>query len=168
MSRALLLPGRAYPVDRPLLAATGAVLEQRGVEVRRISWTAPDPVPTDGTWVGERAAEAMAADPGPWLFAAKSLGTRIVQSTVRAEAYVLLTPLTADDAHAAAIAHLVDDGRPVLLVGGSADPLWSPHASRATGAHVFEIPGGDHALLDSHTEVAAAVDTFLGTLAGWA
>lgn len=166
MRRALLLPGRAYPVSMPLLAATGEVLEQRGWSVRPVSWTAPDPVPTDGSWVGERATEAMAGDPGPWLFAAKSLGTRIVQSGVRAEAYVLLTPLTADDAHAAAIAHLVDDDLPVLLVGGTADPLWSPAASRATGAHVFEIPGGDHALLDWHDEVAAAVETFLGALGG--
>jgi alpha-beta hydrolase superfamily lysophospholipase len=129
--------------------------------VRPVSWTAPDPVPTDGTWVGERAAEAMAGDAGPWLFAAKSLGTRVVQSEIRAAAYVLLTPLTADPAHAEAIARLVRDGLPVLLVGGTADPLWSSDASRATGAEVFEVPGADHAMLDRHLEVIAAVRSFV-------
>jgi hypothetical protein len=162
--RALLLPGRAYPVDMPLLASTGEVLTQHGFEVRPISWTAPDPVPTDGTWVGEQAAAAIGDDPGPWLFAAKSLGTRVVQSALRAEAYVLLTPLTADPAHAAAIAGLVREGRPVLLVGGTADPLWSSDASRSTGAEVFEVPGADHAMLGCHLDVAGAVAAFLATL----
>src|SRR4051794_24501083 len=96
--RALLLPGRAYPVSMPLLAATGAVLSRHGWAVRPVSWAAPEPVPTDGAWVGRQAAAAMGEDPGPWLFAAKSLGTRVTQSPVRAAAYVLLTPLTADPA----------------------------------------------------------------------
>ena len=164
MRRALLLPGRAYPVSMPLLAATGEVLERRGWQVRPVTWTPPDPVPTDGTWVGEQAAAAMAGDPGPWLFAGKSLGTRVAQSTLRAAAYVLLTPLTADPDHATAIARLVDEGIPVLLVGGTDDPFWSSTASHATGAEVVEIPGGDHALLGSHLEVAAAVDSFLARL----
>lgn len=162
--RALLLPGRLYTVDMPLLAVIRERLEQRGWETRPVSWTAPDPVPHDGTWVGERAAEAVDGDPGPWLFAAKSLGTRVVQSDLRADVYVLLTPLLADPAHAAAITRLVADGVPVLLVGGTADDLWSSLAAAATGAEVLEVPGADHAMAGSHLEVGAAVDAFLADL----
>ncbi|WP_028637790.1 alpha/beta hydrolase [Nocardioides sp. URHA0032] len=162
--RALLLPGRAYPVSMPLLAANGAVLARHGWAVRPVSWAAPEPVPTDGAWVGQQAAAAMGEDPGPWLFAAKSLGTRVTQSPVRAAAYVLLTPLTADPAATSAIAALVRDGRPVLLVGGTADPFWSSAASAATGADVVEVEGADHAMLGLHDQVATAVDSFLTTL----
>ncbi|GAB3198645.1 hypothetical protein GCM10027062_13310 [Nocardioides hungaricus] len=162
--RALLLPGRLYTVDLPLLASTGEALSRHGFAVRPVSWTAPDPVPTDGAWVGERAAEAIGDDPGPWLFAGKSLGTRVVQSSVRADAYVLLTPILSDPAHAAAIAQRVTDGVPVLLVGGTGDPFWSSAASRSTGAEVFEVPGADHAMLGSHDEVARAVAAFVAGL----
>ena len=164
MRRALLLPGRAYPVDMPLLASTRDVLEEHGWAVRPVSWTAPDPVPTDGTWVGEQAAAAMGDDPGPWLFAAKSLGTRVAQSSLRAAAYVLLTPLTADPVATDAIARLVQEGLPVLLVAGTADPFWSADASRATGAEVHEVPGADHAMLGAEDEVAGAVGAFLARL----
>ena len=162
--RALLLPGRLYTVDMPLLAVARERLEQRGWETRPVSWAAPVPVPGEGAWIGARAAEAVAGDPGPWLFAAKSLGTRVVQSDLRADAYVLLTPLLADPAHAAAVTRLVDEGLPVLLVGGTADEAWSSEAAAATGAEVFEVPGADHAMAGSHLEVGAAVDAFLATL----
>lgn len=162
--RALLLPGRAYPVEMPLLASTATVLTEHGWEVRPVRWTAPDPVPVDGEWVGAQAAAAMGDDPGPWLFAAKSLGTRVAQSTLRASAYVLLTPLTADPAASSAIARLVREGLPVLLVGGTADPFWSSSASRSTGAEVVEVPGADHAMLGVEDEVAAAVGGFLARL----
>ena len=164
MRSALLLPGRAYPVERPLLASTGLVLSEHGWSVRPVRWTAPDPVPRDGEWVGAQAAAVMGADPGPWLFAAKSLGTRVAQSALRASAYVLLTPLTADPAAASAIAGLVREGLPVLLVGGTADPFWSSSASRATGAEVVELPGADHAMLGLEDEVAGSVGAFLARL----
>lgn len=162
--RALLLPGRLYTVDMPLLAVARARLEHRGWEVRPVSWTAPDPVPADGSWVGQQAADAVGGDAGPWLFAAKSMGTRVVQSDLRADAYVLLTPLLTDPAHAAAITRLVDDGVPVLLVGGTRDELWSSAVAAATGATVLEVPGADHAMSGAHPEVGAAVDSFLATL----
>ena len=162
--RALLLPGRIYDVGMPLLAETGRRLRRRGWEVRPVSWTAPDPVPSDGVWVGRRAAEAVGDDPGPWLFVAKSLGTRVVQSAVHADAYVLLTPLLVDPEHAAAITRIVAHGVPVLLAGGTGDPYWSREAARATGAEVFEVSGANHAMAGSHLAVGDAADAFLAGL----
>jgi hypothetical protein len=172
--RALLLPGRAYPVEMPLLLFTGAALEQHGWAVRRVAWSLPDEVPADlDAWVADRAAEAVGDDEGPWLFAAKSLGTRIVLSTARAQAYVLLTPLLHEPDQVAAITRLVADGVPALLVGGTADFSWSAEAARSTGAQLCEVAGADHGMFvpgdpvataEAHVAVTRAVDRFLTTL----
>lgn len=173
--RALILPGRAYPATLPLLELTGRVLADHGWPVSAVSWEFPGDVPDVRRWVAGHAAPVVAREPADrWLFAAKSMGTHIVHATdLRADAYVLLTPLVADPEAVTAIAALVDDGVPVLLVGGTGDELWSGEGARATGAEVVEVPDADHGMAvagdpartaEILAEVGRAVDAFVGRL----
>lgn len=172
--RALVLPGRAYPASMPLLFFTRIALEQHGWPVEAVSWELPDGLPDDpSAWVADRAAPAMSSPADRWIVAAKSLGTRVVDTDLRFAAYVLLTPLLHEPAQVAAIAGLVERGVPVLLAGGTADFAWSSDAARSTGAAIVEIPDADHALVvpgdaartaEAHLTVTRAVDAFLTTL----
>lgn len=177
--RALILPGRTYTPALPLLQRTRRVLEDHDWSVREVWWQVPSSLDGINRWVTEHAAAAMAEEsalrptPERWLFAAKSLGTRVVRRGPRADAYVLLTPLLTSPGVVASIAALVDEGVPVLLVGGTEDELWSGGAARGTGARVLEIAGADHlmevpsdpvrsaAILE---QVAAEVSSFLAAL----
>lgn len=172
--RGLLLPGRLYTTEQPLLAFTGLALEQHGWPVEKVSWQLPPHVTDVPAWVRAHAEDAMAAAPAEhWVIAAKSLGTHIVHAGRRADAYVLLTPLLVLPETVAAITALVADGAQVLLVGGSADQFWSTEGAAATGAEVVELPGADHVMVvpgDAvrtavlHLEVTMAVDAFLAGL----
>jgi pimeloyl-ACP methyl ester carboxylesterase len=176
--RALLLPGRAYPTTMPLLFFTGLALAEHGWTACPVRWTLPPDVPDSNRWVADRAAAAVAAEPPTdrWLYAAKSLGTRIVHAAtdgLRADAYVLLTPLLVEPEAVDAVGALVSDGVPVLIVGGTADQLWSAEGARETGATMLEVPDADHAMTvpgdavrtaQVHLEVTRAVDAFLGSL----
>lgn len=173
--RALVLPGRAYPASMPLLFFARLSLEQHGWPVDAVSWELPDGLPEDpSAWVAERAAAAVAAAPADHrIVVAKSLGTRIVGSSMLFGAYVLLTPLLHEPDQVAAVTRLVAAGVPVLLVGGTADFAWSPDAARSTGAELCEVPDADHAMVvpgdavrsaEAHLEVARAVDRFLTLL----
>jgi hypothetical protein len=148
--RALVLPGRTYTPALPLLQRTRRVLEDHGWSVHEVWWQVPSSLEGINRWVTEHAtaamAEASALPPTPerWLFAAKSLGTRVVRSGPRADAYVLLTPLLTSAGVVSSISGLVADGVPVLLVGGVRDALWSSEAARSTGARVLEVPDADH------------------------
>lgn len=178
--RALILPGRMYTPALPLLQRTRRVLEDHGWSVHEVWWQVPSSLEGINRWVTEHATAAMAEEsvlaPAPerWLFAAKSLGTRVVRRGPRADAYVLLTPLLTSAGVVDSLTELVSAGVPVLLVGGTEDELWDSRAARSTGARVLEIPGADH-LLEIPTdparsaeileEIAAEVSSFLAALA---
>ncbi len=177
--RALILPGRRYAPALPLLQRTRSVLEEHGWSVHEVWWRVPESLEGINGWVAARAAAAVAEEgalpPAPerWLFAAKSLGTRVVRTGPRADAYVLLTPLLTSAGVVASVTALVAQGVPVLLVGGTEDELWSPEAARATGARLLEVPGADHGLevtgdpgrtAEILDEVARTVSSFLASL----
>jgi hypothetical protein len=177
--RALVLPGRRYTPALPLLQRTRGVLEEHGWSVHEVWWQVPSSLEGINRWVTERATEAMAEEsalpPAPerWLFAAKSLGTRVVRRGPRADAYVLLTPLLTSPGVVASVTALVADGVPVLFVGGTEDDLWDGGAARATGARLLELPGADHLLevpgdpartAEILDEVAREVSSFLAAL----
>lgn len=177
--RALVLPGRTYTPALPLLQRTRRVLEDHGWSVHEVWWQVPSSLEGINRWVTEHAAAAMAEEgavpPAPerWLFAAKSLGTRVVRRGPRADVYVLLTPLLTSPGVVASLTELVTEGVPVLLVGGTEDELWDTDAARATGARVLEIAGADH-LMETPSdpvrsaeileEIAAEVSSFLAAL----
>ncbi|MBI2243832.1 MAG: alpha/beta hydrolase [Nocardioides sp.] len=177
--RALILPGRRYSPALPLLQVARRVAVEHGWSVREVWWQVPASLAGINGWVADRAAAAMteeaAVPPEPerWLFIAKSLGTRVVRTGPRADAYVLLTPLLTSAGVVASVTALVTEGVPVLLVGGTEDELWSPAAARATGARLLEVPGADHGLevpgdpgrtAEILDEVAGSVSSFLAAL----
>ncbi|HYF71194.1 MAG TPA: hypothetical protein VD864_00155 [Nocardioides sp.] len=177
--RALILPGRRYTPALPLLQLTRGVLVEHGWSVREVWWEAPASLEGINGWVADQAraaiAEESALPPAPerWLIAAKSLGTRVVRTGPRVDAYVLLTPLVTSPGVVASITELVADGVPVLLVGGTDDDLWSGDAARSTGAQVLELPGADHVLelpgdpagtARLQAQVVAEVGSFLASL----
>jgi hypothetical protein len=100
----------------------------------------------------------------------KSLGTLAVCSGIPAIGYVLFTPLLTNDDVVSGVQHAVHEDVPVLLVGGTADDLWSGSTAQRVGCDVVEIEGADHGMAipgdaagtaQVHAEVALAVDRFL-------
>lgn len=177
--RALILPGRLYTPALPLLQRTRRVLEDHGWSVHEVWWRVPASLEGINRWVTEHAVAAMAEEsalpptPERWLFAAKSLGTRVVRRGPRADAYVLLTPLLTSAGVVASITELVSEGAPVLLVGGVQDELWSTDAARSTGARVLEVPDADHLMevpgdptrsAEILQEITGELSAFLGSL----
>jgi hypothetical protein len=158
---ALLLPGRMLGPHVPLLSYAGEAAEARGAGVLPVTWPGdPDAVDlTTGTaeWVRQvvRAAveQCRAGHPNVQLVAvAKSLST--VASPVLAELEVpavLLTPVLTGAVSSIDPQEVIDGVRastvPVLLVGGTGDPLWDGAAARSATPHVLEVAGADHAML---------------------
>jgi hypothetical protein len=176
--RAVVLPGAGYSPAAPLLEFGRQGLLEHGWAVRQVWWDTASRAPdvSRAEWVLDQLDRAVAAEtaceptPTRWLVMAKSLGTLAVASSFRADAYVLFTPLLRESACVEGLRGLVDEGRPVLLVGGDQDEVWSGTTARSLGCPVVEVPGADHGLLvagdavrsaEAHAEVARHVDDFL-------
>lgn len=179
--RAIILPGRAYSPDAPLLEFGRLALLQHGWTVQQVWWDRPgaDDAADPAAWVRGQLQAAVAAEsameppPEGLLVMAKSLGTLGATSQTPMDAAIWLTPLLTDAGCAAAIEHRARDGVRQLLVGGTDDELWSSRTAHGLGCEVLEVPGADHGLAipgDAvrtarvHSEVTAAIDRFLGTL----
>lgn len=149
---ALVLPGRAYSADMPLLYYLRALLGQRGWEVLDVSWGTTPPTTDDA--VLAVADEALADVRAPRvLLVGKSLGTRAIPLAAdRSLPGIWLTPLVTEPSVRSALSRL---RAPALLVGGTADPSWDP-AVRGLGHEVLEIDGGTHTL-DVPGDVEASV-----------
>jgi hypothetical protein len=167
---AVLVPGRRYSVQAPLLAYIGEALERRSVVVERMTWSPPD----DATplWVAQQVGAVLGRMRGRPLVVGKSLGTLAAPLTVavgRPLPGIWLTPLLREPFVVAALRRTTE---PALVVGGTADHLagWDSGLVRSLGPAVHEVPGGDHSLLvpgplsDSALvlgEVVSAVESFL-------
>jgi pimeloyl-ACP methyl ester carboxylesterase len=108
-------------------------------------------------WTAARAASAVAYAGGADLLIGKSLG---VYGIARDELpAVALTPNLTDPELVEA---LRTRGGPLLLVGGTDDPMWDGEVARALSPDVLELPGADHGL--AHTadgpRVGEAVERF--------
>ncbi len=172
----LMLPGRAYTCDMPLLACTTRALRATGWTVQQTAWDLTV-LPDEPRVFVEKAAQALherVRGPGPVVVVAKSLGTLAAHWAADQEyPAVWLTPILKaaglhplpDDVEALA-ARLRDYPAANLVVGGTADALWEP-GFRGTGS-VLEIAGADHGLevadrgatARHHDDVAAAVVAF--------
>ncbi len=151
MIGAVIVPGRDYGPQAPLLDLAGYALADLGAAVRTVTWTVPDgmldigPEPFVRAHVAAAlhrlAEEAPAARP---VIVAKSLGTfAAALAAERALPAVWLTPLLHEHAVAAAIGR---NPAPALLVGGTGDPSWIPAVAAGTGKTVHTVDGADHAL----------------------
>jgi hypothetical protein len=167
----LVLPGRAYPPDAPLLWFARQALGQHGFAVQEVWWDARDlPDDVEG-WVRDQAAAACPEDAPAAVVVAKSLGTHAAAwAAEHGYDAIWLTPILGDGRQVAAIG--ANRGRQ-LLIGGAADPFWDTAvADRLTreGCEVMEIPDADHALCvpgdvvrsaEIHVQVTRRMDAFL-------
>jgi hypothetical protein len=144
---AVLVPGRAYPVQAPLLSYIGAALDRRGVTVERMTWSPPDDA--SPLWVAQQVGAVLARTGRRTLVVGKSLGTLAAPLAVavgRPLPGIWLTPLLRERFVVNALRYRAE---PQLLVGGTADQLagWDPALARSLSSHVHEVPDGDHALM---------------------
>ncbi|MFI9160345.1 alpha/beta hydrolase [Kitasatospora aureofaciens] len=175
---ALVIPGVGYSPARPLLHFAGSVLQRHGWTVQELWWQVPDTFrefTTDDriAWVERRVAEAVDAEHGACrLLVGKSLGSFAAGLAAdRNLAAAWLTPVLTLD-HVTRALHRAC--APTLLIGGSADDLWSRTVADSTGHQVLELPAADHGLelphdpvgsVDTLREVVARLDGFIGSLA---
>ncbi len=172
VGRCVVLPGRQYSADAPLLYFAAEVALARGWDVRQVWWDPP--ARGSGTdeagWVGEQLEAALADAPDRVLVVAKSLGTLAAGAAAdRHLEAAWLTPLLADPA---AAAPLLSYPAAQLVVIGTEDPFLDRAVIGALpgtqllvpGDHVLRVPGDPHATLASHALVVRALDSWLDTL----
>lgn len=149
---AVVLPGRAYDVTMPILAAVTDVLEGQGYDVLPISWSLQQPPRDPAAFVTERLVAATTD--GCDLVVGKSLGTWGARyAAERAWPAVWLTPVLTDLRCAAGIRA---GTAPQLVVAGLADPFHDAEVAAGLGCELLELEGLDHALHDVGADRPAA------------
>lgn len=172
VGRCVILPGRQYTPDGPLLFfATQAALD-RAWEVRQVWWEAPERGgDTDEiAWVSDQLAAAVEGYDGRVLVVGKSLGTlAAARAATLGYAGAWLTPLLADPV---AAAPLTSYPAAQLVVIGSSDPyldrgvLDGLPGTRVLveGDHVLRVPGDPAAMVSAHARFVEAFDDWLTTI----
>jgi hypothetical protein len=174
----VLVPGRGYTTQAPLLSLADEALSDRGFHREHISWNVPEGMGAVGyqAFVQAHVAAALHRTAAAWpgartVVIAKSLGTYaaplVAEQSLPA---IWLTPILTSDAVLDAVRAST---APTLLIGGTADQLWDSRAALSTGKPILEIPGANHALrppgplphyLDALRTVTAAIEEFLDAL----
>ncbi|BFU43746.1 alpha/beta hydrolase [Krasilnikovia sp. MM14-A1004] len=178
MLTGIVVPGRAYTAQAPLLDLADRALRDRRAHIETISWTVPSglldvgPEPFVRAHVDAALHRAHRAAPHARpVVIAKSLGCWAAALVAeRGLPAVWLTPvLTADEV----VAAIGRNPAPALLIGGTADFAWVPEAAQATGKTVVTVVDGDHGLrvpgplrryTDALGTVATAIEEFLDAL----
>lgn len=167
---AILLPGRFYSAEFPLLYFAQKALISLGWSVDVIAWTQED-LDSDEVLINriEGILEGW-ADAKPFVLA-KSLGTRALPMVSdRGWDAIWLTPLLNREDLSSAVKKRA--GR-YLLVGGTADELWNSRVAAESGHQVFEIPNATHDLeivgdtlrsIQILGEITAEIEGFIKTL----
>ncbi len=142
---AVLLPGRGYTAQVPLLYWTSVILGQKGWDVYAAEWALGDAADDPADFVAREWGEIISALPcAPDLVVAKSLGTFAASHAVAAGIPgVWLTPLVGHDVVATALRAA---SATHLIVAGTTDATWWPDRISETAAAVMEIAGADHGL----------------------
>jgi hypothetical protein len=178
MIAGVIVPGRGYGPQAPLLDLAGEALADLDAAVETVTWTVPDglldigPEPFVRSHVLAALHRLAKTAPGTQpVIIAKSLGTHAaVLAAERQLPAIWLTPLLYDDAITDAIAR---NPAPALLVGGTRDRSWIPEAAARTGKTVVTIDDADHGLrplgpLRAYTNalgtIGTAMEKFLSQL----
>lgn len=174
--RAFVLPGGGYTVDHPVLFWSCQVLAQAGWDVVTMRWDATSVTTDDCQRFVETGADLLDMEhtqADRTLLVAKSLGSYAAAwASARSYPAIWLTPVMNDEFVAGALRTYA---APSLLVGGTADPLWSRPARRPHNQQILEIRDADHALqceagwrlsLDVLRETLTAVEAFAASVAG--
>ncbi|WP_432562922.1 alpha/beta hydrolase [Kineococcus sp. SYSU DK003] len=137
---ALVLPGRGYDADQPVLRVVRDELLAAGYRVLSLFWTEDPP----GHEQTPELVRVLLHDLRPRFVVAKSLTTLGLPAAADCGlAGIWLTPLLEhpDVGMAAARAH-----PHTLLVGGTADPSWNRTLAHESDREVLEFVGADHSL----------------------
>lgn len=161
----VVLPGRGYRPDKPLLAVAAQAAADLRWRVRQVWWDAPDDAAP--AWAEAELAAAVQGYDGPIRVLAKSIGS-FAAPAVAASSYPAcwLTPLLGRPAVADGI---VANAAAQLVVGGTADPLWDSAVAATLPAEVLELPDADHSLVveGRRNATASAHAEFVRVLTSW-
>ncbi|MFD0483396.1 alpha/beta hydrolase [Kineococcus sp. GCM10028916] len=136
----LVLPGRGYDADQPVLRVVRDELLAAGHRVLTLSWDGPAPTTADTPDL----VRALLHDLRPNFVVAKSLTTLALPVAADlALAGIWLTPLLDEPAVGLAAARSHAN---TLLVGGTADPSWNRTLAHESDREVLEFVGADHSL----------------------
>jgi hypothetical protein len=168
----VVLPGRLYTPDGPLLFFAAQAALMRGWDVRQVWWEPADRGSDDDemAWLGDQLDAALEGYTGRVLVVVKSLGT-LAASRAAARGYdaAWLTPLLTDR----------DVAEPLLsypasqfVLIGSSDPYLSQDVLDAlpgehvvvAGDHVLRVPGDPVAMVASHERFMRSFDAWLRAL----
>lgn len=163
----VVLPGRGYHPDKPLLAVATQVAVDLGWRVRQVWWKAPDEV--SPAWAERELATAVQEYDGPIRVLAKSIGS-FVAPAVAASLYPAcwLTPLLGQPT---VVAGIGANPAAQLVVGGTADSLWDSAVAGTLPGEVLELPDANHSLVvkgrrnataSAHAEFVRALTRWLG------
>jgi hypothetical protein len=183
---AVLIPGRGYHTDCPLLFFANEVADNRDAYVEPIHWAPPDlDQSTFREWLHGHEAEAFVCGhtsdaltrvdkqvpDARTVLIGKSLASRAAPVAAERELpAVWFTPLLNNPATVTALRRST---APFLLVGGTDDATWDGTLARDLTPHVLEIPHADHLLfipgplaatLEAHGKALTAVEHFLDTV----
>lgn len=171
VGRCVILPGRQYTPDSPLLFFAAQTALTRGWDVRQVWWDAPErgtrSTDDEIAWVSDQLDAAVDGYRGRIQVVAKSLGT-LAASRAAASGYdaVWLTPLLTDPV---AAAPLVDYPARQLTLIGAGDPFLDRSVLDAlpgtkvvvAGDHVLRVPGDPVAMVAGHEEFVRSYDAWL-------
>ncbi|WP_026923110.1 hypothetical protein [Glycomyces arizonensis] len=190
--QALLLPGRNYGVQGPLLMFAHVALQSRGAHIYPVEWQRPERLTADAQTMVDGVCDQVEAaldrahndDPtrqptttrtgvnaDPPLLVGKSLGSAAaVLAAHHGLPAIWFTPLLQDYPIVQALRRAT---APYLLIGGTADPAWNSALARELPGEVCEIAGADHGmfvpgrpLVESAyalADIVGAVETFIDT-----
>lgn len=171
IGQCVVLPGRRYTPDGPLLFFAAQVALAVGWDVRQVWW---DDVPDLGdeemvAWVGDELDAALGGRDaaGPVLVVAKSLGTLAAgRAASRGYDAAWLTPLLIEPVVAEPLASY--PARQFVVIG-SDDPIFDGDVLQALpgerllvpGDHILAVPGNPRATMAGHERFVSALEAWL-------
>ncbi|GAB3654564.1 alpha/beta hydrolase [Glycomyces tarimensis] len=175
--QALLLPGRNYGVQGPLLMFAHVALQSRGAHTYPVEWKHPERLTVDAQTMVDGVCEQVEGvldlvhNDDPPLLVGKSLGSAAAALAAHhGLPAIWLTPLLQDYPIVQALRRTT---APYLLIGGTADAAWNSALARELPGEVCEIPGADHGMFvpgrplvaSAHAlaDIVEAIETFIDT-----
>ncbi len=174
LGRCVVLPGRQYTPECPLLFFAAQAALSRGWDVREVWWEAAErgsrPIADEIDWVAGQLDAAVDDYTGRVLVVGKSLGTLAAgRAAARGWNGAWLTPLlTEPEAAAPLLSYPVAQ----LVVIGADDPYLSRDVLAALpgtnlvvpGDHILRVAGDVAAMVASHEQVVRAFDAWVAGL----
>lgn len=170
--RCIILPGRQYTPDGPLLFFAAQVAASRGWDVRQVWWEPAErgalSVADEMSWVADELAAAVGDHAGPVVVVAKSLGTlAAAYAAERGYDAAWLTPLLTEPEIAEVLRRYPGEQ---LTVIGAEDPYYDREVFDGlpgerllvAGDHVLRVPADPLASVDSHRSFTRAFDHWVG------